>query len=76
MSDGKVLIIRFIAGLIKIMLYSQYIKMSEYFPEPYEPFSGNISAKVDLSNNDTKTDLKKKQELIRLIWHQNQTQPN
>ena len=47
--------------------------MSEYFPEPYEPFSGNISAKVDLSNNDTKTDLKKKQELIRLIWHQNQT---
>ena len=32
--------------------------MSKFFPEPYEPFSGDITVKVDLSNNATKTDLK------------------
>ena len=32
--------------------------MSHYFPKPYEPFGGNINAKVDLSNYATKTDLK------------------
>ena len=33
--------------------------MSQYFPKPYEPFGGDINAKVDLSNYATKTDLKK-----------------
>ena len=32
--------------------------MSQYFPEPYEPFGGDINFKVDLSNYATKTDLK------------------
>ena len=32
--------------------------MSQYFPESYEPFKGDINIKVDLSNYATKTDLK------------------
>ena len=32
--------------------------MSQYFPKPYEPFGGDINVKVDLSNYETKTDLK------------------
>ena len=32
--------------------------MSQYFPKPYEPFGGDISVKLDLSNYATKTDLK------------------
>ena len=32
--------------------------MSQYFPEPYEPFGGDINVKVDLSNYTTKADLK------------------
>ena len=31
--------------------------MSQYFPKPYEPFGGDITVKVDLSNYATKTDL-------------------
>ena len=32
--------------------------MSQYFPQPYESFGGDINVKVDLSNYATKTDLK------------------
>ena len=32
--------------------------MSQYSPKPYEPFSGDINVKVDLSNYATKTDIK------------------
>ena len=32
--------------------------MSQYFPKLYEPFGGDINVKVDLSNYETKTDLK------------------
>ena len=32
--------------------------MSQYFPKPYEPFSGDIRVKVDLSNYPTKADIK------------------
>ena len=32
--------------------------MRKYFAEPYEPFGGDISVTVDLSNYATKTDLK------------------
>ena len=32
--------------------------MSQYFPKPYAPFSGDINIKVDLSNYATKTDIK------------------
>ena len=31
--------------------------MSKYFPNPYEPFGGDINVKVDVSNYATKTDL-------------------
>ena len=36
----------------------QRIKMSQYFPKPYEPFGGDINVKVDLSNYATKADIK------------------
>ena len=32
--------------------------MSQYFRIPYEPFSGDINVKVNLSNYATKTDVK------------------
>ena len=32
--------------------------MSLYFLKPYEPFSGDINVKVDLSNYVTKADIK------------------
>ena len=32
--------------------------MSQYFAKPYEPFSGDIDVKVDLSNYATKADIK------------------
>ena len=32
--------------------------MSQYFPAPYEPFGGDITVKVDLSNYATKADFK------------------
>ena len=32
--------------------------MSQYFPKPYHPFSGDINVKVDLSNCATKADIK------------------
>ena len=32
--------------------------MSQYFPKPYEPFSGDINVKVDLSNYATKAYIK------------------
>ena len=48
------MIIHLIVGLIKKRLY----KMSQYFPKPYEPFDGDISVKIDLSNYATKDDIK------------------
>ena len=32
--------------------------MSQYFPKPYDPFSGNIKVKIDLSNYATKDHVK------------------
>ena len=32
--------------------------MSQYFPNPYEPFGEDINVKVDLSNYAAKSDLK------------------
>ena len=31
--------------------------MSQYFPEPYYHFSGDINVKIDLSNYATKADI-------------------
>ena len=33
-----------------------FLKMSQYFLKPYEPFDGDINFKVDLSNYATKAD--------------------
>ena len=35
------------------------VKMSQYFPKPYEPFGGEMNVKDDLSNYATKADIKK-----------------
>ena len=32
--------------------------MSQYFPKPFDPFSGDINVKVDLLNYATKADIK------------------
>ena len=32
--------------------------MSQYIPKPFEPFGGDITIEVDLSNYETKADLK------------------
>ena len=34
------------------------IKISQYFPKPYEPFGRDVNFKVDLSNRATKSDVK------------------
>ena len=52
MSNGKIMIIHSIVGLIKKTLH----KMSLHFPKPYKYFEGNINVKVDLPNYATETD--------------------
>ena len=37
---------------------SHCIKMSKYYPEPYQPFGGDINVRVDLSSYATKSDIK------------------
>ena len=55
MSNGKGMIIVLIVGLIKRFL----IKMSQYFPKPFNSyFGGSIKVKIDLSNYATKADIK------------------
>ena len=39
-------------------MQSLLYKMSQCFPKPYEPFSGDINVKIDLSNYATKADTK------------------
>ena len=52
MSNGKIMILRLIEGLIKRSL----IKMSQYFPKPFNSHCGDsIKVKSDLSNYATKT---------------------
>ena len=54
MSNGKVIIILLIAGLIKRTFY----KKSQYFPKPYRSFDGNVKVELDLSSYAIKFDLK------------------
>ena len=53
------MIVHLITGLIKKTQSSDCIKISQYFPKPYEPFGGDINSKVDLRNYATKKDIKK-----------------
>ena len=46
MSNGNVMIIHLIPGLIKKTLY----KMGKCFPKLFEPFGGDINVIADLSN--------------------------
>ena len=39
--------------------YSEYIKMTEYFPQPHKPFGEDISVKPDLLKYATKADLER-----------------
>ena len=41
-----------------LRLQYHYLKMSQYFPQPFRSFGRNINVKVDLSNYATNTDLK------------------
>ena len=54
MSNGKVMIIHLIVGLIKKTSY----KMGQYFQKPYKSFGVKINVKVDLSIYATRSDLK------------------
>ena len=54
MSNGNDMIIHLIVALIKKTVY----KLSQYFPQPFRCFGGNMNVKVDFSNHATKTDLK------------------
>ena len=44
--------------MFETLVALQHIKMSQYFPKPYEPFGGDINVKIDLSNYATKADVK------------------
>ena len=59
----RLFIIHLIVGLIKKKCD---IKMSQYFSEAYEPFGGDITVKVDLSNYATKQIYKMQQNLTDL----------
>ena len=55
MSNEKDMIIVLIVGLIK----RRCIKMTQYFPKPFNShFSDSVKVKIDLSNYATRTDLK------------------
>ena len=60
MSNGKIMIVDLIAGLIKMTQCNSIdcIKMRQYFPKPYEPIVGYINVKVDQYNYATKRDIK------------------
>ena len=60
MSNGKIVIVHLITGLIKKTQCNSIdcLKMSQYFSKPYKPFGGDINVKVDLSSYATKTDIK------------------
>ena len=87
MSNGKVIIIHLIVGLIKTIWCDsnvlQCIKMSNFYPEPYEPFGGDINVTVDLSNYSTETHcmkirifvlqkfVKRTEKIIMFPFHEN-----
>ena len=54
MLNGRVMMIGLIVGLIKRTLY----KMIQYFPKPCNRFGWIVKVELDLSNYETKADLK------------------
>ena len=62
MSNGKVVIIHLISGLIT-KIWCDFLKISIYkneqiFPKSFRSFGRNINVKLDLSNYATKSDIK------------------
>ena len=59
MSNGEGMIIHLIVGLINKKINIINIKISQYFPKPFNShFGGIIKVKIDFSNYATKTDIK------------------
>ena len=54
MSNGKAMIILFKNWIDKRIL----CKMSQYYPKPFDRFSGNVKVELDLSSYATKAHLK------------------
>ena len=53
----------------KDLMWFSHIKMSQYFPKPYEPFAGDINIRGNLSNYATKADIKMFHMLIHQVLH-------
>ena len=51
------------------LVWFYLIKMSQYFPKPFEPFSGDINFKVDLSFMQQKQILKMFHMFILQVLH-------
>ena len=48
-----------------------YTKINQYFPKPYEHFSGNVKLELGRSNFETKSNLKKVTSVEASNQHQN-----
>ena len=46
---------------MKKMVY----KISQFFPKPYNRFAGNVKVELDLSNYETKIDLKGATRIVK-----------
>ena len=59
MPNGKDMVISLIVGLIKKTSCKHRVKMSQYFPKPFNShFGDSIKVKIDLSIYATKIDIK------------------
>ena len=52
MSNGEVMIIHLIVGLIRKTLY----KMNQFFPKPYRNFEGDVKIELNVFNYATKSE--------------------
>ena len=52
MSNGQVMIIHLIVGLIRKTLY----KMNQFFPKPYRNFGGDVKIELNVFNYATKSE--------------------
>ena len=57
MLNGRLMVVDLMTGFIKKTESNKSVKMSQYFPKPYESFGGDINVTVDLSNYATKSDM-------------------
>ena len=57
MLNGRLMVVDLMTGFIKKTESNKSVKMSQYFPKPYESFGGDINVTVDWSNYATKSDM-------------------